>query len=259
MAKSKIKTPVTQFDPADMEREELTYDVKTRHDHYTEDTLGDPEGAAARADTKAKYPFWILNDFEASLTDSYNKSFNDGKEHLRPQESTIQSVYDTYIEGISSAKMVDGMTNLADPAVTDALVHSYTTILDSVGSANQFPIVASMGDITADALRKRAYAKHQYLTAFDKPIDADKPLPDWLETKQTRAMEAAAYAGSWYQAHRNIWEYLQWNNTPSYTYQARERITYMLHKNAADLDKRFREVEPVIATVSDYKQMAANF
>ena len=52
-----------QFDPSELETEELIPDVKTSHDDYTPDTSADPEGSEARTNTGKQFPEFVHRDY----------------------------------------------------------------------------------------------------------------------------------------------------------------------------------------------------
>ncbi len=86
------------FDPLlEGEREELLPAKETTQDMYTQDTLADPEGAAARTEVAA-YPDWALNDYEPSPLNYWGKAWPQGNgEHLVPKESTIAAVMENHV------------------------------------------------------------------------------------------------------------------------------------------------------------------
>lgn len=256
---NKSKTKVTQFDPSDLEREELTHDIETRHDHYTDDSIGDPEGAAARAQYQesALYPDWVFNDFTVATHNIWGKRWEDGKEHLVAQQSTIDTVMRLHDEGMSSFTMIDGMTSLADDSTVATMIDNYTNILEAVGSNFHYAVVKGIGDATTTALAERAYRKHLYTAAFGRVRDVNAELPPYVENLQTQAMEASANAGVWYLVHKAVWEHLQWSNAPKY--YVLNDVKLRLVNAAKYIEANHRAVQPVKATATDHKQMAINF
>ena len=68
LSKTNHSAPLT-----DGEREERTAPIETTHDRMNDDTLADPDGAAARAEV-ATDPDWATTDCEPSATNRWGKA-----------------------------------------------------------------------------------------------------------------------------------------------------------------------------------------
>ena len=255
---NKSKTTVTQFDPADVEREELTYDVKTRHDHYTEDTLADPEGVAARQE-HSLYPEWVFNDYTVSKLNIWGKPNEDGKEHLVATASTIDSIMRLHDAGMQS-ELIAGMVDLASGEhsdTIDTLIDNYTNILHSLSGKSHYAVVKGVGDAATSALAERAYRKHLFISATGRVRDTEAELPPYVEKLQEQMWEAAIDAGVWYKVHNELWSHLQWKGAPKYYVQ--NDVKLRLVNAAKYIENNHRAVQPIKASTADHKQMAINF
>jgi len=77
------KQNVDQFDPSELETEELLPKNETEQDDFNDDTLADPEGAEAREahNRGTLYPTWIYRDYRVNNNDE-----------LEPNPSAISNI-----------------------------------------------------------------------------------------------------------------------------------------------------------------------
>lgn len=256
MTKSKAKTPVAQFDPADMEREELTHEVKTKHSDYTPDTLGDPEGSQTRAENvaTAEFPDWVYTDYEPSTTTLWGGSWPDGKAHLVPLKSTVDSVIQLHVEGMDNyAGMVD-LAMKSEGSTIDLLRDTYDTILTQTPDKYHFGVLRGIGNQVQTLLAERAYRKYLYISAAGRVRDTSKEMPEYVEKLQDSMFTASIDAGVWYTVHQDCWKSVGWKGQP--TYYVENEIKYRLINAAKYIDTTHRAVQPVRATMADYSQVA---
>lgn len=259
---SKSKTKNIQFDPADIERVELETHVKTQHEDYTDDSQGDPEGAARRAANVERqlYPDWVFSDYELSTSNIWGKRNPDGKPHLVASSSTIQAILNCHDSGMSNQKEIEGMYSLTSEADVTTLVNHYIQIMDVVGSTQHFAVMRGVGDATTAALAERAYRKYLYRSAYDRALrttNANAALPEYVENLETRGMEAAAKAGLWHQVHKELWSYTQWKGSPKYYVE--NEVKLRLVNAAKYIEANHKAVEPIKPTMADHGQMLMAF
>ena len=239
------------FDPlTEGEREELTAPIETTHDMINDDTLADPDGAAARAEVPT-YPDWALNDYEPSPRTYWGKPWPQGNgEHLVPKESTIAAVMEHHVQGMATVKDMVAMAHQEQAETINVLKENYESILAGVSSDMKFPVMKGISNAVQVALAERAYAKHLFVTAYGSVRDPDKELPDFVQRKQDQVFEAAIKAGIWYDVHHHCWDYVQYKGSPKYFVES--DVKFRLIDAAKYIDEQYREVKPVVAAAREY-------
>ena len=252
----KVNSNVNHFDPIlEGEREELLPAKETTQDMYTDDTIGDPEGAAARqeAQEQASFPDWVFNDYVLSTKTVWGKAWSDGKEHLVPKQTTIDSVINLHKAGEENYLQMVKMAHSTDAARIESLKNGYETVLADATGKDVFPVLKGIGNQVQVALAERAYRKHLYIAAADR-VPADQPQPEYVENLQTNMFNAATDAGVWYDLHAHCWNYVQWKNSP--VYYVDNEIKLRLVNAARYIDENYRSVKPVVAPTSEQVKLA---
>ena len=241
------------FDPMlEGEREELTSPIETTHDMINDDTIGDPVGAAARAEVAA-YPDWALVDYEPSTTNFWGKAWNNtGTEHLVPKQATVSSVMDHHTQGMTTVKEMVAMAHQEQAETISLLKENYESILAGISANMIFPVMQGISSCTTTALVERAFTKHLFITAYGSVRDPDKELPEFVQRKQDAVFEAAIKAGVWYDVHQHCWNYVQYKGSPRY-YVQKPTINRLI-KAAESVDSQYREVKPATAPAREYVQ-----
>lgn len=241
------------FDPLlEGEREELTAPVHTTHDMINDDTLGDPEGAAARAEVAA-YPDWALVDYEPSRTNFWGKPWNSaGTEHLVPKQATIASVMEHHNQGMSTIKEMVSMAHQEKAETIKVLKENYESILAGISDDMKYPVMKGISNAVQVALAERAYAKHLFVSAYGSVRDPDAELPEYVANRQDKVFEAAIKAGVWYDVHQHCWDYVQYKGTPKYYVE--NDVKFRLINAAKYIDEQYREVKAVTAPAREYVQ-----
>jgi len=218
------------IDPRDIEdRVELTPAKETTPDMYREDTIADPEGVKERqeAQDNAEFPDWILHDFELDVCNIYgviNPSkkndylFPDGKYHLRPRMSMIESIMEIHTQGMEDSnlqKMIDKSTTGSFADDYDHMNSAYCGMITELPSEYHFNIVSSVGNAVNNALALRAYERYNYASTKAR-YSADAVMPEWLKDMATRTSNQNAMASVLYRVHKELWSMAGWKNSPQY-------------------------------------------
>ena len=241
------------FDPlTEGEREELTAPIETTHDMINDDTLADPEGAAARAEV-ATYPDWATTDFEPSATNLWGKAWPQGKgEYLVPKQSTIAAVMDHHVQGMATIKEMVAISHQEQAETISILKENYESILAGIPDSQKYPVMKGISNAVQVALAERAYAKHLFVSAYGSVRDPDAELPDFVQRRQDKVFEAAITAGIWYDVHQHCWNYVQYKGTPNYYIE--NDVKFRLINAAKYIDEQYREVKPVVPAAREYVQ-----
>ena len=232
----------------DADREELTYPRQTEHDHYTADTIADPEGTEQRERRREQWPAFVLESYYEDTKSLWGKPNKNDESLLRPTAAHI-------MECMSFSEISDednaAMTVLANTQsdMFDTLFSSYSNMLDTVDGATTFEIMKSVANITTNNLAKRAIAKATYFSATGRLTESYEPIPEYVERMQDRMLEASTQAAVWKQVHAALWSYLKWNKSPIYFTE--NAIKNELAQKARYFDKTYRPVKPVVATGDD--------
>lgn len=239
------------FDPmTEGEREELHPAKETTHDMYTQDTLADPEGAAARTEV-ATYPDWALNDYEPSATTYWGKGWPQGKgEYLVPKEATIAAVMEHHVQGMATIKDMVAMAHQEQAETIKILKENYESILAGIPDAQKYPVMKGISNAVQVALAERAYAKHLFMSAYGSVRDPEQELPEFVQRRQDKVFESAVTAGIWYDVHQHCWNYVQYKGTPNYYIE--NDVKFRLINAAKYIDEQYREVKPVVAAAREY-------
>lgn len=251
----KVNTNVNHFDPLlEGERKELVAEVETTQDMYTDDTIADPEGAAAReeAEITAIFPDWVYGDYELSPKTLWGKAWPDGKDHLVPKQITIDAVIDLHKQGEQHYREMVKLAYSTDETRIKALIDGFETALAGCAGSDHFPLLKGIGDQVQTFLAERAYRKYLFVSAADR--HNDDAMPDYVENLHTNMMTAAANAGVWYELHSHCWNYVQWKNAPRYYVD--NAIKLRLVNAARYLDENYRSEQPKLAKTSDYVKTA---
>ena len=239
------------FDPLlEGEREELVPAKETTQDMYTQDTLADPEGAAAREEVAA-YPDWALNDYEPSPRNYWGKVWPQGNgEYLVPKESTIAAVMEHHAQGMATIKDMVAMAHQEQAETIKVLKENYESILAGIPDAQKYPVMKGISNAVQVALAERAYAKHLFTSAYGSIRDPNAELPEFVQRRQDKVFEAAVTAGIWYDLHQHCWDYVQYKGTPNYYIE--NDVKFRLINAAKYIDEQYREVRPVVAAAREY-------
>ena len=239
------------FDPLlEGEREELLPAKETTQDMYTQDTLADPEGAAAREEVAA-YPDWALNDYEPSPRNYWGKPWPQGNgEHLVPKESTIAAVMEHHVQGMATVKDMVAMAHQEQGETIKVLKENYESILAGIPDSQKYPVMKGISNAVQVALAERAYAKHLFISAYGSVRDPDAELPEFVQRRQDKVFEAAVTAGIWYDVHQHCWDFVQYKGTPNYYIE--NDVKFRLINAAKYIDEQYREVKPVVAAAREY-------
>ena len=239
------------FDPLlEGEREELLPAKETTQDMYTQDTLADPEGAAAREEVAA-YPDWALNDYEPSPRNYWGKPWPQGNgEHLVPKESTIAAVMEHHVQGMATVKDMVAMAHQEQGETIKVLKENYESILAGIPDSQKYPVMKGISNAVQVALAERAYAKHLFISAYGSVRDPDAELPEFVQRRQDKVFEAAVTAGIWYDVHQYCWDFVQYKGTPNYYIE--NDVKFRLINAAKYIDEQYREVKPVVAAAREY-------
>lgn len=239
-----------QFDPMEVDRVELEYPKETMHEHYNDDTHGDPEGAERRSQRDTLFPDWVYRDFELSTKTYYGKPVEGGKQILIPKKVTIEEIWKVHENGIKVKEEIDNCLKLGtmQPDYKDISL-SWMMVFENTPSSEQYPIMFALGRLVDEKLAERAVRKYQFLTALDRP----NQNKEYLDRTYENAMQAAGRAGMYVMIHREIWKFLQWKNEPQYL-GVRQAIEWSQIRYAEYLDKQHRNESNVKqATMNDYK------
>ena len=237
----------------DADREELTYPQATQHDHYSADTNADPEGSAERDRvTRDSWPLFVLENFYDDTSNLWGKPNPNSRPALRPLASYIMDCI-RFSDISDDDQVALQKLQLNETEQTEALVASYTAILEAVPNGTRFEIMKSVANITTKYLASRAVAKATYFSATGKLTESHEPTPEYIERMQDRMFAAATDAAVWMRVHGDLWKYLQWSNTPMY--YTENAIKLELHNKAAYFDREYRPIKPAVATGAD----TANF
>jgi hypothetical protein len=241
------------FDPMlEGERKELTSPIETTHDMINDDTLADPEGAAARAEVAA-YPDWALVDYEPSTTDFWGKAWNNaGTEHLVPKQVAVASVMDHHTQGMTTVKEMVAMAHQEQAETIKTLKDNYESILAGISDDMKYPVMKGIANAVQTALAERAYAKHLFVNAYGSVRDPDQELPDFVAKRQDKVFESAIKAGVWYDVHQHCWNYVQYKGSPKYYVE--NDVKFRLINAAKYIDEQYREVKAATAPAREYVQ-----
>ena len=241
------------FDPMlEGEREELTSPIETTHDMINDDTIGDPEGAAARAEVAA-YPDWALVDYEPSTTTFWGKPWNSaGTEHLVPKQATVASVMEHHVQGMTTVKEMVAMAHQEQAESIKVLKDNYESILAGISDDMKYPVMKGIANAVQTALAERAYAKQLFVNAYGSVRDPDQELPDFVAKRQDKVFESAIKAGVWYDVHQHCWNYVQYKGSPKYYVE--NDVKFRLINAAKYIDEQYREVKAVTAPAREYVQ-----
>ena len=241
------------FDPLlEGEREELTAAIETTHDMINDDTLADPEGAAARAQVAA-YPDWALVDYEPSTTTFWGKPWDSaGTEHLVPKQATVTSVMEHHVQGMTTIKEMVAMAHQEQAESIKILKDNYESILAGISDDMKYPVMKGIASAVQTALAERAYAKHLFVAAYGSVRDPDQELPDFVANRQDKVFESAIKAGVWYDVHQHCWNYVQYKGSPKYYVE--NDVKFRLINAAKYIDEQYREVKAVTAPAREYVQ-----
>ena len=247
----KVTNYTPAIDPRDLgDREELIAPDKTDLNvAVRDDTIADPEGAAARQDAvdNPEFPEWALRDYKPSSLDYWSKEWPDGQMHLIPTEATVEAVVTAYREGMEAdnlAGMVDFGTSDPDHKVMD---DAYQSMISGCSKPKVFGLVSGIGNACESALAERAYRRYLFESQASK-ADLSGDLPEYLEKYQEAMMNSSREAGTWYLLHTMAWEKAGWKNQPNYTSDAtvkrvRNQIVFKLIRSAAYIDENHRTVK----------------
>ena len=232
----------------DADREELTYPRQTEHDHYTADTIADPEGTEQRERRREQWPSFVLENYYEDTKSLWGKPNKNDESLLRPTAAHI-------MECMSQSEISDAdniaMTKLANTQsdLFDTLFGNYSSMLDAVDGSTSFEIMKTVANITTNNLAKRAIAKATYFGATGRLTESYEEIPEYVERMQDRMFEASTQAAVWKQVHAALWSHLQWKKSP--IYYVENAIKNELAQKARYFDKTYRPVKPATATCDD--------
>lgn len=237
--------------PGIEDRVELEYKKETTHDDYTDDTLGDPEGAEARAAARSErleFPEWVFGNFKLSPVTYYGKPWPDKQQHLIPRELTIDEIMAVHDIGMTD-RFVTGCFNLAAMMPNfEEMKQKYLELLDVVSQPMQFDVMNGLQNSVERSLARRAVARFRYNEAADRANTKD----DYLEGLFSRMESEAMQAGANMLIHRACWRSLQWKNEPKYT-RVRNAIVLEQINAAKYVEEKFGSKDTVSrAKISQY-------
>lgn len=242
--------------PGVEDRVELESPIKTEHDHYTDDTIGDPEGAERRAQAdKLEYPEWVYNNFIPSKKTYYGKPWPDGGEHLIPRAFVIKQIMDVH-EASMQPEPIEGCMKMGEKMTGFAEIrHAYAVLLDTLPSTMHFDFMNSIGDMTNRALARRAISKQRYLEAAERTGTKEEYLSD----QYTRAMTNSEQAGAMLWIHRDCWRTLQWKGEPKYL-RVENAVVLEQISAARNIEERYGTKSNVkLAATGDYVKTMMSF
>ena len=256
------------IDPRDLEdRVELTPAKETTPDMYREDTIADPEGVKERqeAQDNAEFPDWILNDFELDVCSIYgviNPSkkddylFPDGKYHLRPKMSMIESIMEIHTQGMEDSnlqKMIDKSTTGSYADNYDHMSSAYRDMITELPKEYHFGIISSLGNSVSNALALRAYEKYNY-TSTKASFQSKAVMPEWLKDLAIRTQNQIAMTGVLYRVHQDLWSTACWKGSPQYfDWMIRSAVIRKCQQQAEfrDNNNRNRKQDTTVSDWSD--------
>ena len=229
-----------QFDPSELERNELETKVKTDQDDYSPDTQGDPEGSEARSLSRSDFPDWVFTDFDLSRRDYYGKPYPGEEMHLIPKRGAIEEIFDIHMQGITDEEQ---MTNCL---VMGGKEHDFTEIKDAYLSLinalperEQYNAMRGLSSATEEALAQRAILKYRFLSTADRGGNNE----EYLEKLHTQALQASARAGLYVLVHRELWKFLQWKGEPKYDRSVQRAIEWAQVRSSQYIEDRHGSTE----------------
>jgi len=219
-------TNSTHFDPSTQETKEITYPVQSTLDDVGVDPTTDPDNSqiAASQPTYRLPPFlladWQLSDDNSRLvpTSTYLLQVQHAAriENITDQQMTNlkQAAQESYGQvRVETTKGEKGSQTTEHPSVIDTLVLQYQTLIDELSNSEVFQIMTSVGDMVAMSLAERAVLDVRINNA---KLPSNEPAPDWFSISLDKKYAAAANAGKWMEAHRQLWTYVGYNKEPRY-------------------------------------------
>jgi hypothetical protein len=233
--------------PGVEDRVELESPIKTEHEHYTEDTLADPEGAERRSmKDQLEFPEWVYNNFMLSPKTYYGKAWPDGGKHLTPRVNVIKEIMDVHTASMQKEPLEGCMEMGLKMSNFDEIKQAYLQLIDVSPQSMQFDIMNGLGNSVERALARRAISKQRYLEAADRTGTKE----DYLSDLYGYAMRDAETAGALLWIHRDCWRSLQWKSEPKY--MRVENSVILEQINAA------KRIEEKFGTARNVKQAATS-
>lgn len=225
-------------------------------ERYVPDPTTDPEVEQRQAATPNEYPSWVFYEYFLSNKTLWGKAWPDGKEHLVPKSSFVNAVIDTHIEGEKTlGKMIELAFADSNKANTLLLLDAWTTIFVGVDKTYVFEHMQALGRMTQSALARRAFDKYTYLSAASR-LNPNEDEPEWFMNRRSRMIEAATKAGTYCRIHSEMWQLLEWKNSPNYNNVANE-IKLLIVNQAKWIEDNYGPKVVERPKVSDQHALAA--
>lgn len=241
--------------PGVEDRVEIEYGKETKHDDYTDDTQGDPEGAEVRASYREErntYPDWVLRNYQPSKVTAYGKPWTDGQEHLIPRPSTVNDCVETHKEGMTEPFITNCLAMGVKHADFQKLRDRWIDLIDAAPTNLQFEVMRGLQSATENALARRAISRN----TFNEAADNNSSKDEYVEKRFDQAMKDATMAGMLVMIHRAAWQHLQWKNEPQYN-RVDNAILLELTRTASFFEKEYGSKDTVSrATLREYGSVA---